>query len=101
MLVVFKTFVINLENVHSFWIADEVDTGKEVEKGFFIKFSDRHGHKIMDDEILCVPFKSVESRAKAYREILFSYQEGKKVLAVIEEKEKEELEEKQTEEKAE
>ena len=55
----------------------------------------------MDYEILCVPFKSVESRAKAYREILFSYQEGKKVLAVIEEKEKEELEEKQTEEKAE
>lgn len=85
MLVVFGTFVINLDNVQAFWLADEVQSGNEITQGFFIKFSDRQGHKVMDYEIHCVPFESAERREKVYKEILIAYQQGMRVFAVIEE----------------
>lgn len=85
MLVVFGTFVINLQNVQSFWYSDEIRSGPDIQKGFFIKFSDRQGHKIDDFEVHCIPFKSKENRDKVYKDILFAYQEGLRVFAVINE----------------
>lgn len=84
MLVVFETLVINLNNVQSFWLADSLDGQAQ---GFYIKFSDALGHKILDSEITALPFKTSELRDKAYRDILFAYQQGMKVFATTNETE--------------
>lgn len=85
MLVVFNTVVINLDNVQSFWIADSVEGQAQ---GFYLKFSDALGHKILDSEITVVPFPTEKARDKAFKDILFAYAQGQTVFAIINEEEK-------------
>lgn len=79
MLVIFNNVAINIDNVQSFWMADSLDGQAQ---GFYIKFNDALGHKILDEEITVVPFEKKEDRDKAFQDILFAYAEGKKAFAI-------------------
>lgn len=80
MLIVYKNVAINLDTVHSFWMADTIEGCEE--ELFYIMFTD--SATIQEDKQLnFLPFKTASDRDKAFQEILFAYAEDKKVFAIV------------------
>ena len=86
MLVLFRDFVINLANVHSFWCSNSLNGQAH---GFYLKFSDSTGQKDADEEVSVMIFDSEESRDKAFRDICMNYQTNVRILAILTKEEEE------------
>ena len=80
MIILYRNVAINLDNVLSFWVSNEVEGVKDWKA--FIKFSTSCNH-LGDDELLWLPFNSEEERDQAFADILFAYRDGKKVFGII------------------